>query len=244
MAHEAAQHFAALGFVMPADRLRVLRDEAGLVVVPVGTGFGLQADGQGRRSVVPIAEGQPAHTLPADQAVAFTLAGTTQWVTANSQCFARISDTYSWLDHCYILYFLANDGDPNKDYYGLKHYATARANSPWYLRSAAIGNYPARAVQTWVEFNPIGASFGNCRSMGLGVSALGFGLSGSFTACETIDVVKQNPDVNFVEMWYVDLSGVQTSRGLQYLITVKVKQGVAPAFYLPAEVHGTIFALG
>lgn len=244
MAQQAAQHFADLGVVVPADRLRVLRDEAGFVVVPAGTRFGVQADGRGRRSVVPIAESQPADGPASTGGDAFTLAATTNWVTANSQCFARISDTYSWLDHCYVLYFLANDGDPNKDYYGLKHFATARANSPWYLRSAAIGNYPARAVQTWVDWDPVGASFGNCRSMGLGVTALGFGLSGSFTACETIDVVKQNPDVNFTEMWYVDFSGVQTSRGLQYLITFKVNQGVAPAVYLPAEVHGTIFALG
>ena|SRR3972149_1494432 len=144
------------------------------------------------------------------------------------------------MDHCYQMWKLANDGNSLKDYYYLQHRATARANSPWVLNSAAIGNYPANgtSLQTWVDWDPDGASYGNCRTIGLGITVAGYGASGSFTGCETIDMVKSNPEVRYTEIWYQH--GVRESRGLKYLVAVKVNQGGWPIFALPAEVHGSL----
>jgi hypothetical protein len=107
------------------------------------------------------------------------------------------------------------------------------------LYSAAIGNHPAAnsAAQTWVDWDPDGPSYGNCRTIGLGITVLGIGASGSFTGCETIDMAKLNPEVNYAEVWYSS-NGIRESRGLKYLVAIKVNQGGWPVFVLPAEVHG------
>lgn len=239
LAREAAEHRVLLG--APSQPLRVLRDEAGYLVVPSDTDLAQvpMTDESGRELVTyaPIVTAP----VPDGSALARNSALTSSWTQVGSNCYARISDTWSWMDHCTRIYQLSNDGDGSKDYFALQHWATAAANSPWRLWWGKIASSPivtgSYGAQSWVDWSPRSDYSGNCRPYGLSVSALGFGLGFSTEQCESYHLTKDNPAVNYSLQgtWYV---GPNTNRELAYEIAVSVAQGKTVAWTVPAEVHG------
>ncbi len=239
MAREAAEHRVRLG--APRQPLRVLRDQAGYLVVPADTEvIPVSITDESGRNIVMYA---PTVTASATDVVDLAPDGalSQSWTQVGANCYARISDSWSWMDHCARIFVLSNDGDGSKDYYALQHYATAAANSPWRLWWGKISSLPivtgSYGAQTWVDWSPKSDYSGNCRPIGLSVSALGFGLGFSTQQCEAYHFTKDNPAVNYSLQgnWYV---GPNTNRELAYEIAVSVAQGKSAAWTVPAEVHG------
>lgn len=225
----------------PNQPLRVLRDQAGYLVVPTSTEVAsVSMTNDSGQIVVGYA---PVVTATSDAALAPTVALSQYWAQASSNCYSRISDTWSWMDHCTRVLQLMNDGDGSKDYFALQHWATASGNWPWSLWSGKIssspivsGNYGA---QSWVDWSPRSDYTGSCRTIGLSVTALGIGLSMSTDQCESYHFTKDNPAVNYSLQgnWYV---ASNTNRALAYEIAVSVLQGKTVAWTVPAEVHGGV----
>lgn len=92
-------------------------------------------------------------------------------------------------------------------------------------------------AQSWVDWSPRSDYSGNCRPVGLSVSALGIGLGFSTEQCESYHFTKDNPAVNYSLQgtWFV---GSNVNRELAYEIAVSVAQGKGVAWTVPAEVHG------
>lgn len=241
LAREAAAHRVRLG--APSQPLRVLRDQAGYLVVPIDTEVvPVSGTDDSGRDIVMYA---PVVKASASDAVELAPDGalSSSWTQVYTNCYGRISDSWSWMDHCTKIFKLSNDGDGSKDYYALQHYATASGNWPWHLWWGKIssspivsGNYGA---QTWVDWSPKSDYSGNCRTIGLSVTALGFGLGFTTEQCESYHFTKDNPAVNYSlkGSWYV---GPDTNRELAYEIAVKVNQGKSVAWTVPAEVHGGV----
>ncbi len=165
-------------------------------------------------------------------------AGTSGWNVVANDCFARYSDTWTWMDHCYQDLKLSNDGSSTYDYYTLHHYATVHPNSPWVANSGLI-NAQAATSQTWMDWSPRGDRNGNCISASISVSVGGVGASYPVEKCELWDMNKDNPAVNYALLWYGP--GCRQDRELAYEIAVRVSQGAWPQWYLGGESHGSAF---
>lgn len=245
LAQAAAVRYRDYGVTVKPTDLRVWQDEDGYVLVPVGTPTIMlsttRPDGSVAVEIAPTTERMPPVTSPSTAMLAsITPAAAPYWALVATQCFTRISDTWSWLDHCYQMYQEANDGSATRDYYALQHYATASNNSPWRVYWAQIRSYPAStsAPQTWVDWAPKGDTSGSCDpSYTIGISAP-IVLTMTSNRCEIWHMTKSNPTVDYTLQWIS--SGVSGSRGLAYENSVSVGQGLWPVWVLPAEVHGGI----
>jgi hypothetical protein len=241
LALEAESHRVRLG--LPLQELRVLRDGAGYLVVPVGTAVvPLLISVGGSSDLAEYAPVAAPATVEEDGESTGLLGTLSQgWAQVYANCYARITDTWSWMDHCARIFKLSNDSDAQRDYYALQHYATAAANWPWRLWWGKISSSPvvtgSYGAQSWVDWSPKSDYSGNCRPVGLSVSALGFGLGFSTEQCESYHFTKDNPAVNYSLQgtWFV---GSNVNRELAYEIAVSVAQGKGAAWTVPAEVHG------
>lgn len=133
---------------------------------------------------------------------------------------------------------MSNDNSWTKDYFALKHYATAGPNPPWSVGFAYIQSYrlSGTTAQTWVDWDPKGSWTGSCGSVQLVVVWLGAGLGLNLDRCEQWQVVKQNPTVDLKETWVNP--GTRSTRGLGMELAVSVTQGGWPQWVLPADADG------
>lgn len=238
IAGRAAEHRIRLG--APHQKLKVYQDASGYTVVPDGTPIAAVAstddNGQPVIAYAPVVMAAADSTGGSD-----SLTTSPSWSFVTSNCYARISDSWSWMDHCTQIYHLLNDGDGTREYYALQHYATAAGNWPWSLWWGKIssspivtGNYGA---QTWVDWSPKSDYSGNCRDVTLNVNAVFVGLSYTAQECEQWHLTKANPAVNYTLQgdWHV---AYNNARELAYENAVWVAQGKSVAWTVPAEVHG------
>jgi hypothetical protein len=242
IARAAQQRFEADGFRVPTSELGVWDDAAGTLVALRGGRFvalerGLATD-RHRVELLPIA------APPSRASLAHVNAAVddqpTSWSLVFSQCYERISDTWAWLDHCARIYRLIGDADTAHDYYGLQRVATAGSNAPWVLKSASIKAMPVDAnLMSWVDWSPRGDRSGACQSFVVWVSAPLAGMMVPVDRCETWDITKGVHGGDFRLDWYG--CACTHERALVFDVAVSVPQGRAPAWYVPAEVHGFPF---
>ena len=238
----AAIRYSAYGAT--SANLRVIQDAAGVTVAPAGTEFGAVletlADGTTALSLAPATLSDPGPAVSdSSESDGPAPLVSASWSLVGNACFTRISDTWTWLDHCYQMYKLANDGSSTRDYYALQHYATMHPNSPWVGNWAKIRSYPTggSAAQNWMDWSPRGDYSGGSRTtttLGISVYVV---LTMQTTMCDQWWIAKSNPAVDFSVEWY--RPGTRNNRELACEIAVWVNQGAWPQWYLPAETHGS-----
>ncbi len=239
LAQQAADHYARLG--VPRQPLRVWRDARGYVIAPLGTEFAPTSvalpDGTATVSSAPTTSSVRVARMAAPAAT--TASGS--WSLAGQACFSRITDTWTWLDHCYWMWQLANDGDTTRDWYALEHFATMHPNSPWVGNWAKISSSPTSgsAAQTWADWSPRGDYNQSCHTITVGITSPVGGISFSTNQCEVWDMTKGNPAVTYDLAWIGP--GVRQDREVGYQISVSVPQGGWPQWSLPAETHGSAY---
>lgn len=210
-----------------ASELVVLRDAWGITVGPRAASYAVVAG-----AAVPLSR--------ASSTQASTVAAAPSWSYVAGQCFSRLSDGFAWIDHCYVLYRLAGDGDGTRDWFALNHYATMQPNAPWVMNAAEIGSQPVGATpQTWVDWAPRGDLAGPCHQILVGISAPVGGIADTATQCEIWTIAKSPAGGRFAVRW--DGRGMRRSRELAMEISVSVPQGAWPVWALPASVSGSPF---
>jgi hypothetical protein len=232
---QTAQRFGLRG--LQTSNLRVWKDGAGYLVAPAGTRFRVSINESGAEILQPLSA-SPHGKVASGRAQA--AAASSGWNLVSDMCFARISDSYSYMDHCYQLHKLSGDGSTAYDYYGLQRYATFGAAMPYSRVRSAMIAADAITNQTWVDWDPRGDRTGNCVNSTLSVAAKGFGLSWDVEKCEHWNMTKSNPAVKFVLTW---TGNVHADRELAFEIAVRVNQGAWPQWQVGANVAGspTIF---
>jgi len=103
-----------------AGRLRVVRDDAGYLVAPASTRFVALPlelpDGSIGTELAPLTQAPTVAVALAMQAPGTTaLLAERYWSRVASDCFARISDDWAWMDHCYHMFKEINDGSSTYD---------------------------------------------------------------------------------------------------------------------------------
>ena len=237
---QTSVRYAAKG--LRPQTLRVIKDAAGFVVAPANTKFATVevdiAGGQKGIAVAPLTPDAPA--APGVSPAAIT--ATPSWTFQDNACFTRFgNDDFSWMDHCYYMYRLSNDGNGSYDWFALNHYATMGANSPWVLRWGLIRAYRyGSSPQTWADWDPAADwQGGSCGQISLSISVGVANLGTSVERCPQIwDMSKSangtSPD--YTLQWVS--TGTRSNRALKFEIAVRVAQGGWAQWALPAEVHG------
>ena len=235
--------FARAG--MPAGALIVVQDSTGYTVAPAGTRFASRhvrlADGTSGIVLDPMTASAPVQAPTKVEAhVSPFLVGSWGNPVAGG-CFSRISDTWSYLDHCYQMWKESNDGSSTRDWFALRHFGTAFPNSPWVVNSAFLSSSPtsSSSAQNWWEYSPLNGHTGSCTTETIGITSPVGGISHSLQVCEEWDIAKGNPTVSFALGWYGP--GTRSSRGLDYEISIYVAQGGWPQWSLPATTSGSAF---
>jgi hypothetical protein len=236
---EAKARPAFRGF---SGEFKAIKDEAGITIAPADAQLVPMTvtleSGASATALVPITAPAPNLKVAAS-ADAQALTASPTWNFQLQQCFARISDTWSYIDHCYALYKMANDGDATRDYFALQHYSTAGPNSPWVLNWAKIQGVAFGPAQTWMDWSPKADFNGNCQTVNLGVTVKAVGLTLAVDRCDIWDMTKQNPAVNYNIVYFSP--GQRNDRELSFEIAVSVAQGAWPQWSIPAETHGGPF---
>lgn len=229
----ASARFASLG-AQPAE-LRVWRDSSGYFVAPAEALLDVTDEGVLRPMTAAAPNVATASLSPASgTSEVEALAAAGPWQLKAAQCFARIWAGVDkvWMDHCYQLLKLANDGNGSADYFTLQHYATMHPNWPWKIGHGTI-EAEAFTPQTWMDWSPRGDRTGACQSYTLSITVSGVGLSFPTERCETWDMTKWNPAVKY-KLTYT--GGSNADRELAFEIAVQVAQGAWPQWFVPAEI--------
>ncbi len=240
LAARATERLSALGATIEARGLRVLRDAEGYLIVPRATTVVTRANGSSgsfRTALVPVVRPTDRRTVIGQTSTASSPA----WVLAGGACYERISDGWSWLDHCARVYQLVRDGDAQRDFYALERYGTAGANVPWVLKDAALGSSPVESSppMSWQDWSPRSDRSGPCQPFTVRITSPVPGPSQIVDRCETWDITKSATGGAFTLEW----SGCACiqDRELVYAVSISVPQGALPAWYVPAQVHGFAF---
>lgn len=143
----------------------------------------------------------------------------------------------AWMDSCTRWGKVTNDGDRQRDHWVFKQYATCKGVGNWALSLCEIGSYRTAGTSTlsWEDWAPRADSSGSCRSTSLSVSAHGIGVSGSFTACENLDITKGAAGANFKSAWRGWV--INSERATQYQIAFGVENGKRPNLTVPFTVN-------
>lgn len=245
LARAAHGRLAPLGFAVAAQDLRVLRDGTGILIVPRTTSLDAvrvsRPDGRKATELVPVARTERAGTGHKVAPAPSSEPPQPSWAVVYTGCYERISDTWSWIDHCAQILRLLGDGDSTKDSYVLERWATAGANWPWVLKSAAISAYPTEssASLAWVDWAPRSDRTGPCQPYNLRVVSPYPTPVRSVDRCETWDITKASRGGDYRLDWYG--CTCTHDRELAFSSSVSVAQGRLPSWYVPADVHGYPF---
>ncbi len=247
LAEQAIARYRAAGLAgavrsLAIGDLAVFRDATGITIGPRGAIAAVLARptaGPAGFEAQPVTSGRSAAAIGTGGTTG--MSGTSvgaSWTFVASQCFSRISDTFSWLDHCYTMYRLANDGDAVRDWFAMNHVATMQANAPWVMNGASIGSAPAAGIpQSWADWAPRSDTSGACRQILVSISSPVSGIGDPATACESWRIQKSAKAGQFAVTW--DGHGQHAARELSMEIAVSVPQGGWPQWTLPASVSGS-----
>ena len=152
---------------------------------------------------------------------------TMSWQAA--KCAARWTNTYGWMDRCTQWGHIVNDGDSSRDHWVFKTYATCKSLADWNIQTCTLSSKRtiATGLQYWEDWAPRADSSGNCRTVSVGVSAYGVSVSGSYSACDQVDITKGAAAGTFSNTFRTPSSHLQ-ERSVQYQLAVGVPQGTLP----------------
>lgn len=251
LAAAAESRFVKAG--VAASALVVVKDSIGYTVAPVGTPFasssvrlsdgttGVELDPES--PAAPTSQTTSLAVAPQGRSLAVSPALAGSWGNpVASACFSRITDTWTYMDHCYQMWKESNDNSSTRDFFALRHWGTAFPNSPWVLNSASVSSKPtsSSSAQSWSDYSPTsGQSGGSCKTVGVSIDNPVGGLSYSVQMCEEWEIAKGNPAVTFSQYWIGP--GTRSSRAVEYMIAVNVVQGGWPQWSLPATTNGSAF---
>ena len=234
-ASAASERFAMYGVRVGADQLNVSElADGSLLVGPAGavvTKATFRTLANGSTEVATEIAIEPTTALPpADPGIMAASAPAWGWVDGG--CWARSQNATGWMDVCAHHYKLFNDVDATYDYWTAHVFGVAEATFPYAFTSAGVGTSRYNGpTQYWVDWAPRSDSTLNCQPIGLGVSALGFGLSFTHQQCETWDMTKGTAAAGFNNYWRKGFFYVTGSRETAMAITTKVKSS-RPSYYV------------
>ncbi len=151
------------------------------------------------------------------------------WVPAG--CFARQNGPWgAWLDSCFQLKKLRNDGSTTRDWFVLDHSGTFHyAERGWLAASVGPGSSP----QTWQDWAPRADSTrAACADVAVSVTAQGVPFATTHTQCETWDITKASPAVAFRSEWRCGCGTFRGDRDVDYKVAVSTAQGGGPVWTL------------
>jgi hypothetical protein len=245
--------------VAAASDMAVIQDSKGSIVSLKGVAHSLVADGgpvpadqvvikmgaQGMR-LAPGARSSHARAVKAETArssspsVVAALAPTYQWV--QGACFTRLNRTNGYMDTCYAGYKMVNETDSASDYFAIDLWASFWGIDPG-LEEAYLRTYVTSTPRYWGDWSPRQGSSSGCRNVTVGITGslkagdygqVGGSLSSQLVFCETIDITKQNPAVDFKIHWdYCQafcFVGMRDSRSLEMMIAWAGRQGAAASW--------------
>jgi hypothetical protein len=115
------------------------------------------------------------------------------WSLKFSDCFTRTyyyggqpTEQLGWMDTCYHMHKVVNDGDGTWDYWDLHGFATVDATHKYaYTDDAYVHVYRCCGpTMYWFDWQPRGDRSGNCGTQTLSISYAGAGLSFGHSVCE------------------------------------------------------------
>ncbi len=157
------------------------------------------------------------------------------WSWWASQCFARLDSVYGWMDTCYHMLKLINDGSYTYDWFDLHMFSTFVSKYPYALRDAYVESGPSGSItQYWHDWSPRSDTSRSCSTVTLSVSAAGASLGFSHEQCETWDITKYAAAGRFRNTW---LKGYfypspGTEREVAFQIVSKVGQNKVVQWWL------------
>ncbi len=253
-ASEAAARWAAKGVTIDAASLRVYNfgtsSSPDLLVLPPELAFQSSATTQSKSADGHTVAGAQTAIVIDPQVLerAVSAQATPDAVTAASwnmvynRCLTRKTkyiqnELLGWMDTCYKVHKLANDGNQWRDYWQLEVYATAKSSYPFTLLDASIEAQPAAGstAMRWLDWSPRSdLDKGSCTAVPLGVSALGVSISSVFSVCDKWDITKFEQDGRFRNSWkgagWWAWWNIEAEREVAFMQAIWVIDGKTPSW--------------
>jgi hypothetical protein len=243
-ARAAVARWAAQGVRIAAHDVTV-RDlgAEGLLVAPEdAVDLAMTASGIGTDSPSMSTSVTVGHRLQAPGGVAMAAEGDVQvaaaayWSWREGLCFSRKWVDSAWLDSCYEINRLINDGSSTVDFYSLEHWAYI-GETQFGLRHAWVEGWRASGSpwQSWYRASPGTDSSGFCRDISVTATVLSATVGSTFQACEGWDITKSanGSDVRMKNQWQCNCSFmIGGNRETAYTIVITVPAGQYPRWTL------------
>ena len=240
LAREAAARHSVRGGQVTAADLRVWRIAPGDYIVGKSMPRNLETSsvskGEGKTELTMTYDIGAAARAPSGPArnLAGSAAISASWGFVAQGCFSRISNAYGWLDSCYRIDRLVNEGDP-RDFYKLEQYGTVGTWSgpPWgkiYAGFVAAVKSSTSSAMSWIDWSPRGSRSGSCVTVPLSISALGIPFNSSGLMCERWNITKYADAGHFNEEWHCGCivpfgQPYPNTREIDYLQAISVLNG-------------------
>lgn len=158
----------------------------------------------------------------------------TGWTPAGGLgCVSRKQNRTAWYDPCSWWYHRSDDGNGQRDTYGLDQYGTGKSKTGWTLDLLEVRSWRKTGTpdQDWLDWSPRADSdAGNCRSETVGVSVYGATLENTSQHCDVWDIDKGEEPADFANDW--DGSAKQKERDTASMIATNVPNGYVPTDYV------------
>jgi hypothetical protein len=228
MREEASGRFTAQGVDTAGSELHVWELAEGDYLIGEFLPASLTYDRDEFSFDVTAGPGDPLEGLVASADATLFTAAAAYWSKKSSGCFARVDNGHGYLDSCYRIYKEINDGNGNREYYALYHWATCGP-----LRSSVAmfdcwlhGQRNGGSAMAWEDWDPRSDLNRNCGSITIGVEHVAI-LSFSHELCEIWDITKSAEAGRFENRWSCGCLfpfGVYGDREVAYMVEVSVSQ--------------------
>jgi hypothetical protein len=163
------------------------------------------------------------------------------WSYVRGGCFTRLQNAFGWLDSCYQLHKLTNEGDP-RDFYKLEQYGSEGAKILGKIYAGSLGAVKASSssAMSWIDWSPRSTLSGSCQTVPLSVSALGVSFSASGLMCERWNMFKYADAGHYKQEWSCGCAPTfgqpyPNVREIDYLQVVSVLNGKSAIWTLSAS---------
>lgn len=248
---EAVQRRQADGIAVSPDELKVVQlgDREDYVIIPADMDPGEVGFGDDGRvitmsgSFVIRGDDTIPDNGPKQVSTQPILAQAPYWQMVNSHCYDRLYAPWdTWMDTCWVLWFLQSDGLPTRDYYTVDIWATVY--SPRMIDYAWIetDESPWGDPQYWADWDPKSDSTGGCSYYTISVGIYGVGVSRNLYRCETWRITKHADPAHFRSKYDGDVWGA--TRFVGHMIMTYIDGGDTPIWVVSYEVRACYLGCG
>jgi hypothetical protein len=163
------------------------------------------------------------------------------WSFISGACFTRLQNAFGWLDSCYQLHKLTNEGDA-RDFYKLEQYGSEGAKILGKIYAGSLGAVKAAysSPMSWIDWSPRSTLTGSCQTVPLSVSALGVTFSASGLMCERWNMFKYADAGHYKQEWSCGCAPTfgqpyPNVREIDYLQVISVLNGKSAIWTLSAS---------